>query len=278
MIKEEQTLNVSMFINLALAIIKIVYGIFFNSYILMMLGYFTLCNYINEAIAYIGSVISMRKANMRHPFGFGKQEAILHIFVGIILIITSIYLFEQTFYLDFTYASGNIIFIMITIILMHFLNSNYTFNISKNIFSQSLYITSKNSYYDALLNILMFILIMLSIKIPLINLYGCLFISVLIFIKGYKIITSNIILMHSSNDTSKRINDKVKYIINKYNNVYFNSINLNNINKHYTATIEISIDDDLSLPELIKIEREIKYNIYRAKLKIKHIDFEIVKD
>ena len=244
----------------------------------MMLGYYTLCNYISEAIAYIGSVISMRKANMRHPFGFGKQESILHIFVGIILIITSIYLFEQTFYLDFTYASGNIIFIMITIILMHFLNSNYTFNISKNIFSQSLYITSKNSYYDALLNILMFILIMLSIKIPLINLYGCLFISVLIFIKGYKIITSNIILMHSSNDTSKKVNDKVKQIINKYNNVYFNSINLNNINKHYTATIEISIDDDLSLPELIKIEREIKYNIYRAKLKIKHIDFEIVKD
>ena len=278
MIKEEQTLNVSMFINLALAIIKIVCGIFFNSYILMMLGYFTLCNYISEAFAYIGSVVRMRKANMRHPFGFGKQEAILHIFVGIILIITSIYLFEQTFYLDFTYASGNIIFIMITIILMHFLNSNYTFNISKNIFSQSLYITSKNSYYDALLNILMFILIMLSIKIPLINLYGCLFISVLIFIKGYKIITSNIILMHSSNDTSKKVNDKVKQIINKYNNVYFNSINLNNINKHYTATIEISIDDDLSLPELIKIEREIKYNIYRAKLKIKHIDFEIVKD
>ena len=278
MIKEEQTLNVSMFINLALAIIKIVCGIFFNSYILMMLGYNTLCNYINEAIAYIGSVVRMRKANMRHPFGFGKQEAILHIFVGIILIITSIYLFEQTFYLDFTYASGNIIFIMITIILMHFLNSNYTFNISKNIFSQSLYITSKNSYFDAILNILMFILIMLSIKIPLINLYGCLFISVLIFIKGYKIITSNIILMHSSNDTSKKVNDKVKQIINKYNNVYFNSINLNNINKHYTATIEISIDDDLSLPELIKIEREIKYNIYRAKLKIKHIDFEIVKD
>ena len=278
MIKEEQTLNVSMFINLALAIIKIVCGIFFNSYILMMLGYYTLCNYINEAIAYIGSVVRMRKANMRHPFGFGKQESILHIFVGIILIITSIYLFEQTFYLKFTYASGNIIFIMITIILMHFLNSNYTFNISKNIFSQSLYITSKNSYYDALLNILMFILIMLSIKIPLINLYGCLFVSVLIFIKGYKIITSNIILVHSSNDTSKRINDKVKQIINKYNNVYFNSINLNNINKHYTATIEISIDDDLSLPELIKIEREIKYNIYRAKLKIKHIDFEIVKD
>ena len=278
MIKEEQTLNVSMFINLALAIIKIVCGIFFNSYILMMLVYFTLCNYINEAIAYIGSVISMRKANMKHPFGFGKQESILHIFVGIILIITSIYLFEQTFYLDFTYASGNIIFIMITIILMHFLNSNYTFNISKNIFSQSLYITSKNSYYDALLNILMFILIMLSIKIPLINLYGCLFISVLIFIKGYKIIANNIILMHSSNDTSKKVNDKVKQIINKYNNVYFNSINLNNINKHYTATIEISIDDDLSLPELIKIEREIKYNIYRAKLKIKHIDFEIVKD
>ncbi len=118
------------------------------------------------------------------------------------------------------------------IILMHFLNSNYTFNISKNIFSQSLYITSKNSYFDAILNILMFILIMLSIKIPLINLYGCLFISVLIFIKGYKIITSNIILMHSSNDTSKKVNDKVKQIINKYNNVYFNSINLNNINKN----------------------------------------------
>lgn len=277
MIKEGQTLNLSMFINLALAIIKIVCGIFFNSYILIMLGYYTLCNYIEESIAYIGSIISMRKANMRHPFGFGKQESILHIFVGILFIITSIYLFEKTFYLDFTYASSNIIFIMITIILMHFLNSNYTFNISKNIFSQCLYITSKNSYFDAVLNILMFMFILLSIKIPLINLYGCLLISILIFIKGYKIIASNIILMHSANDTSKKINNKVKQIINKFNHVYFNSINLNNINKHYTATIEISIDDNLSLYELIKIERKIKYNIYRANLKITHIDFEIVK-
>ena len=56
----------------------------------MMLGYYTLINYINEAIAYIGSVISMRKANMKHPFGFGKQESILHILVGIIFIITTL--------------------------------------------------------------------------------------------------------------------------------------------------------------------------------------------
>ena len=253
MIKEQQTLSINMFINLLLVVIKITIGIVFNSYILITCGYYTLVNYIEEITSYIGSIIGMRKANMKYPFGYGRFNNILHIIIGII-------------------------FILIGIILMHFLIANYLFDISKNIFSQALYVISKNNYYEAFINIFMSILIIISIWVPIVNLYGCLFIAILIFIKGLIIIINNFNIMHSQNDTSKKINDKINKIINKYDKIKFNTIYINNIKNYFTITIEIIIDNDLTLPELLKIEKKVKYNIYKEKLNIRYIDFEIVNN
>ncbi len=278
MIKEQQTLSFSMFINLLLAIIKITIGIVFNSYILITCGYYTLINYIEEIICYIGSIIGMRKANIKYPFGYGRFNNILHIIIGIIFMLVGVYIFEKTFYLDFTYANYNILFIVIGIILIHFLNANYTFDTSKNILSQALYVISKNNYYEAFINIFMSILIIISIWVPIVNLYGCLFIAILIFIKGLIIIINNFNIMHSQNDTSKKINDKIKRVISKYDKIKFNTIYINNIKNYFTITIEIIIDNDLTLPELLKIEKKVKYNIYKEKLNIRYIDFEIVNN
>ncbi len=278
MIKEQQTISISMFINLLLAIIKITIGIVFNSYILITCGYYTLINYIEEIICYIGSIIGMRKANIKYPFGYGRFNNILHIIIGIIFMLVGVYIFEKTFYLDFTYANYNILFIVIGIILIHFLNANYTFDTSKNILSQALYVISKNNYYEAFINIFMSILIIISIWVPIVNLYGCLFIAILIFIKGLIIIINNFNIMHSQNDTSKKINDKIKRVISKYDKIKFNTIYINNIKNYFTITIEIIIDNDLTLPELLKIEKKVKYNIYKEKLNIRYIDFEIVNN
>lgn len=278
MIKEQQTLSINMFINLLLAIIKITIGIVFNSYILITCGYYTLINYIEEIICYIGSIIGMRKANIKYPFGYGRFNNILHIIIGIIFMLVGVYIFEKTFYLDFTYANYNILFIVIGIILIHFLNANYTFDTSKNILSQALYVISKNNYYEAFINIFMSILIIISIWVPIVNLYGCLFIAILIFIKGLIIIINNFNIMHSQNDTSKKINDKIKRVISKYDKIKFNTIYINNIKNYFTITIEIIIDNDLRLPELLKIEKKVKYNIYKEKLNIRYIDFEIVNN
>lgn len=278
MIKEQQTISISIFINLLLAIIKITIGIVFNSYILITCGYYTLVNYIEEITSYIGSIIGMRKANIKYPFGYGRFNNILHIIIGIIFMLVGVYIFEKNFYLDFTYANYNILFIVIGIILIHFLNANYTFDTSKNILSQALYVTSKKSIYDAYLNILMFIFIIVSIWLPIINLYGCLFVAILIIIKGFVIINNNFSLMHSQNDSSKIITDKIKKIINKIDKVEFNSIYINNVKKHFNITIELNIDSNLSLNELLKIEKKIKYNIYKERINIKLIDFEIVNN
>ena len=95
MIKEQQTLSINMFINLLLVVIKITIGIVFNSYILITCGYYTLVNYIEEITSYIGSIIGMRKANMKYPFGYGRFNNILHIIVGIIFMLVGVYIFEN---------------------------------------------------------------------------------------------------------------------------------------------------------------------------------------
>ena len=84
--KERKSLVFSMFINLVVSMLKIIGGTFLKSYTLITSGYYTLCNFSEEFLATIGSLIGHKRANKKHPFGFGKTEYIAQILVGVIFI------------------------------------------------------------------------------------------------------------------------------------------------------------------------------------------------
>lgn len=275
--KERKSLVFSMFINLVVSMLKIIGGLLLNSYTLITTGYYTLCDFSEEVLAFIGSLIGHKRANKKHPFGFGKTEYIAQILVGVIFIFLAIYIFIKSLYLEYAQTDPIITFVILSVTLMQFLNSNYLLQIGKDIHSQMLFTSCHSSYYDALLTIISSLFIFLSVWVSFFDYLGVLLIIILIFYKGLRIIFDNIILINGQNDNSDKITNKVKNIVKKTKDVTFSSISLVNVKNYYCVTIEIGVEDALTMGELLRLEFYLRNQIHQSIKTIKTIDFEILK-
>lgn len=275
--KERKSLIFSMFINLTVSILKIIGGLFLGSYTLVTNGYYTLCDFSEEVLAFIGSLIGHKRANKKHPFGYGKTEYIAQILVGVIFILLAIYIFIKSLYLEYAQTNPIIIFVILSVTLMQFLNSNYLLQIGKDIHSQMLFASCHSSYYDALLTIISSLFILLSVWVSFFDYLGVLLIIILIFYKGLRIILDNIVLINGQNDNSDKITNKIKSIVKKTKDVTFSSISLVNVKDYYCVTIEIGVEDALTMGELLHLEFYLKNQIHKNIKTIKTIDFEILK-
>lgn len=275
--KERKSLIFSMFINLTVSILKIIGGLFLGSYTLVTNGYYTLCDFSEEVLAFIGSLIGHKRANKKHPFGYGKTEYIAQILVGVIFILLAIYIFIKSLYLEYAQTNPIIIFVILSVTLMQFLNSNYLLQIGKDIHSQMLFASCHSSYYDALLTIISSLFILLSVWVSFFDYLGVLLIINLIFYKGLRIILDNIVLINGQNDNSDKIINKIKSIIKKTKDVTFSSASLVNVKDYYCVTIEIGVEDALTMGELLHLEFYLRNQIHQSIKTIKTIDFEILK-
>ena len=267
-----------MFINLVVSLLKIIGGIFLKSYTLITSGYYTLCDFSEEILAYTGSLIGHKRANKKHPFGFGKSEYIAQILVGVIFILLAIYLFIKSLYLEYAQTNPIIAFVIISVSLMQFLNSNYLLQIGKDIHSQMLFASSHSSYFDALLTIISSLFILLSVWVSFFDYLGVLFIIIIIFYRGIRIIFDNIILINGQNDNSEKITNKIKSIVKRSKNVTFSAVSLVNVKNYYCITVEIGIEDAITMGELLRLEFSLRKKIHNNIKSIKTIDFEILKN
>ena len=275
--KERKSLVFSMFINLVVSMLKIIGGTFLKSYTLITSGYYTLCNFSEEFLATIGSLVGHKRANKKHPFGYGKTEYCSQILVGVLFIFLAIYLFIKSLYLEYAQTEPIITFVIISVTLMQFLNSNYLLQIGKDIHSQMLFASSHSSYFDALLTITSSLFILLSVWISFFDYLGVLLIITLIFYRGLRIIANNLILINGQNDNSEKITNKIKSIVKKTKNVTFSSVSLVNVKNYYCITVEIGVEDALTMGELIRLEYNLRKKIQTSIKNIKDIDFEILK-
>ena len=276
--KERKSLIFSMFINLVVSLLKIIGGIFLKSYTLITSGYYTLCDFSEEILAYIGGLIGHKRANKKHPFGFGKSEYIAQILVGVIFILLAIYLFIKSLYLEYAQTNPIIAFVIISVTLMQFLNSNYLLQIGKDIHSQMLFASSHSSYFDALLTIISSLFILLSVWVSFFDYLGVLFIIIIIFYRGIRIIFDNIILINGQNDNSEKITNKIKSIVKRSKNVTFSAVSLVNVKNYYCVTVEIGVEDAITMGELLRLEFSLRKKIHNNIKSIKTIDFEILKN
>lgn len=276
--KERNSLIFSMFINLVVSLLKIIGGIFLKSYTLITSGYYTLCDFSEEVLAYIGGLIGHKRANKKHPFGFGKSEYIAQILVGVIFILLAIYLFIKSLYLEYAQTNPIIAFVIISVTLMQFLNSNYLLQIGKDIHSQMLFASSHSSYFDALLTIISSLFILLSVWVSFFDYLGVLFIIIIIFYRGIRIIFDNIILINGQNDNSEKITNKIKSIVKRSKNVTFSAVSLVNVKNYYCLTVEIGVEDAITMGELLRLEFSLRKKIHNNIKSIKTIDFEILKN
>lgn len=94
--KEGQKVSIiSLAANISLAVVKIVVGFFFSSKALIADGFHSVSDVISTLIILTSMKISKAPPDQDHPYGHGKAESIATIILGLILILTGIFLIKD---------------------------------------------------------------------------------------------------------------------------------------------------------------------------------------
>ena len=276
---EEERVNTvfDMVMNTVVIISKIYGGVLLGSYTLICGGYYSLCDLVREAIAFFSSNIHKRKANEDHPFGYGSLEYNAGIVIGIIFLLLGVYIIVNAFVLEFNKPNIYIIFLLILIFIFKLFNAGYLLNALNSENSSMLTNRSHNSFKEVIIIMISGLFILLSIINPIFDLIGCLFVGGLILFDGLRIIINNIFYLKGQNDTSNKISNKIKRIINDIENLEFSYVDLINVKTIYMANITMELKDDIEIYELVSLERFIKKEIRKEIKEIKLINFEIIR-
>ena len=277
--KEERKMVVtSLFINALVIFAKIFSGLVFGSYTLIVGGYYTLCNFTSEFLCFSSSLVRGRKASKKEPFGYGKLPMYAMSSYGLIIVLVGLFVLIKAFFLKYDYIDLRIILPIMVIVFSLFVFAKILFKKGKDVQSEMLMDITHDTYFDGIISVIEIFFIVLGSFMPIFDLLGVIFVSLLIINKGIKIIVDNILLVKGQNDLSKKIIKAVESSMKECDGIYYSNCNLINVRNYYKAVVEVLVDDEVILSDLIMWEEYVKGKIKSLRLGIKMVDFLIYKN
>lgn len=277
--KEERKVVVtSLFINVLVIFAKIFSGLVFGSYTLIVGGYYTLCNFTSDFLGFSSSLVRGRKASKKEPFGYGKLPMYAMSSYGLIIVLVGLFVLIKAFFLKYDYIDLRIILPIMVIVFSLFVFAKILFKKGKDVQSEMLMDITHDTYFDGIISVIGIFFIVLGSFMPIFDLLGVIFVSLLIINKGIKIIVDNILLVKGQNDLSKKIIKAVESSMKECDGIYYSNCNLINVRNYYKAVVEVLVDDEVILSDLIMWEEYVKGKIKSLKFGIKMVDFLIYKN
>ena len=198
--KEERKMVVtSLFINALVIFAKIFSGLVFGSYTLIVGGYYTLCNFTSDFLGFSSSLVRGRKASKKEPFGYGKLPMYAMSSYGLIIVLVGLFVLIKAFFLKYDYIDLRIILPIMVIVFSLFVFAKILFKKGKDVQSEMLMDITHDTYFDGIISVIGIFFIVLGSFMPIFDLLGVIFVSLLIINKGIKIIVD------ATNDLLKKV-------------------------------------------------------------------------
>lgn len=278
--REKNIIFLGMFINLVIASIKILTGITFNLSILIADFLQTITDFITDIISIIATKIGKKRANKRYPFGYGMAENIANLFIGILLLLVSIYIFITSFNHQEIYLHPIIFIVLISCIILKTITILVIYYNGKKLNSNKLISSVKESSLDLLASITALIIcILLLFKdkynyLEYANTIGGILISIMVFYTSIKIIIENIRYLLGINEDNEEIKEKIIEIIKENKLIKDYNIKLMKIGEYYNLYLTIELETSITLKQLFTLDKRLKKEIRNKKLNIKFIEIE----
>ena len=96
--KENRIIVTTMFLNLIVAIIKLVTGLVFSFSTLIADSVQSFMDVITDVTSLIANKIGKRRANKTFPFGYGQVYSVANLFTGALLFLIGIFILYQFFF------------------------------------------------------------------------------------------------------------------------------------------------------------------------------------
>lgn len=275
----------SMINNLVISCAKILGGIMLGLSSLFADGMHTFSDFITDIVCLVGAKISNKKPTKHHPFGFGRVEYLANLFVGIILLLLSVFIIISSFSKGNEIPSLKILLLLlicftfkiIAIIVMH--------NVGNKINSQVLVTSvkeSKTDLYSSILVAFVTILLQFSDKFEILklsDLIASILMGLLVLSTALEVIVDNSLSLIGEVDDNPEIINKIKEYLVSIKDIEDYEINLIMYGSYYKLQLSLELNSKLSLRKITNLEKKIKKDIIRKKeLKVKYITIYVTNN
>lgn len=256
-------------INIFLFIIKLTIGLFINSISIISDSINNLSDSLTSIVTIIGAIISNKPADENHPYGHGRTEYVVTMFVGVFILVVSIQLLisavKSIILPDpIKYSKYTIIILVISILLklyMYFYNKY----VGKKAESVLNYGVAKDSINDVFATIFVLISILVYIYTGYnIDGYIGVIISLIVFKTGLDLILeTGVILLGEQIPESMR--DEMRDII--LQGKYIEGVHKIEIHEYgpgkFYGSCHVEVPANIDMFSMHKIINEVELNVYK---------------
>lgn len=263
--------------NCTLTVLNIIVGVLSGSYALVSEGAHTLSDVATSVIAYIGFKIGQKPADMEHPIGHGRAEAISGLIIVVFLAIVAyeiiIGAFNKIMHPELItvpdiYAALMAVFGIFT----NYIISEYIIRIGKEINSPAIVADGKHQKTDIFSSIAILIGVIVSnMGYPILDPIVGLIIGLLIVKTAYEIGKENIDNIMGKVPSQNLIN-RIKYIAD--NTPYAqnaHNIKVDYLGAYATVYLHVELDGNMTLSESHKIVHTVENNILKEIPEVKSV-------
>ena len=272
---EKRSLRLSIVINLLVSAIKIVGGILFNTFTLVIDGIYTVSDLVTDVFALIGIQIGRRRANKNHPYGYGRIFFVILLFMGLIALIVGIFVIYLSFKIDYQRPSLWIIIIIIGAVLLKLYSVKTLFKVGTKAKSDLLIASSLESKMEAYSSFALIFVVLLSLFIPKIDMIGGILIALLLIWQALKVIKENISFLIGITYDDGIIENLVKKITKKYRIIDVTHISIMKDGPYYQIILTVKARRNVKVASLIRVQNKIKKELKATTLGLKFIEFHI---
>lgn len=272
----------SFFTNLFIVVLKMISGIIGHSNALIADAIHSLSDFFTDIVSIVGNKISVKKANDRYPYGYGKIEYLTSALIGLTVLILGISMLLKAFNSDIGTPSNIVLYASLVAIIIKFILSKYILQKGYQYKSNILIASGIESRSDCLTSLFVILSALLSklIKVNDIFKYSdnlcTLIIGLYIIYTSYHILKDNISNLIGKNEDNlefvlelrKRIleNRRIEKIIN---------LNLIKYGSYYVSNLEIGMNYNIPLKEIDEIINELKKKLCNPETNISYITVSV---
>ena len=276
--KITRTLLVSIIVNMALVISKLIIGFLGSSRALIANGIHSLTDMITDIIAIVGNNLSRKPADTRHPYGYGQIEYVTNIIMGLTILILGVTQIFSAFSSNIDMPSNIIIYVSVIAMVVKYALSRYITLKGKKYKSGLLIVSGFESKADALTTLFVIISALLS-KLTVYNeLYKysdnvCTFvIGLYISYVSLKILKENAFdLIDKVEDNQELINKIKKKILKNIEIKDVTSLSLIKYGTYYTANVEIALNKNTKLKDIEAINKKLEKQLVNRRTRISYL-------
>ena len=273
-----KTMIISVFTNIFLAVVKIVFGFLAHSSALIADGIHSFSDLSTDFFAILGNYLARKPADKEHPFGHGKIEYLTSIIIGTLVLIVGLGVIYNAANSEVTIPSAVVIAVTVITIILKYLLSMYVIKKGQKHNNNILIASGKESRTDVISSFVVLvaaILMQFSDKLAILkysDIVASIVVGIFIVKTGFAIVKENMSVIIGEQENNKEYLSKLKRIIlNDDNVISIKSMIILKFGHIVTLDLIVIMDGNITLKEAHDIVDAIENQIKHFDERVEHI-------